>query len=304
MDVNGQRVSTHELGIFTTFQQRIYYDTYDVSQALWTFNSTKQVIGELISRCRALCHLVTGIMLGHGWYAQPSVNVGPPSLFFTLNVHAVFPNGTSGVVTVVSDTTWTQSVGPITADDIYNGMGVSQHLFNLIYISGETFDSRLVQPGWTLPSFDASQWVAASVVPPPSANVILSSHAIMPHIAIEQSYTPIQMWESAPGTWVFDFGQNMVRLFVVLPAFRDALQAGFTTLYVPEGLATEAGIEITQISAETYVFMRAPWYLTAPQTLWPSPLGHQPLLHQHGRAGNVHHRWLRCCHQLHAILHV
>ncbi len=45
LEVNGQRVSTHELGIFTTFQQRIYYDTYDISQALWTYNSSSQVIG-------------------------------------------------------------------------------------------------------------------------------------------------------------------------------------------------------------------------------------------------------------------
>jgi alpha-L-rhamnosidase len=152
---------------------------------------------------------MTGIMLGHGWYAQPSVNVGPPSLFFTLNVHVVFANGTSGVITVVSDDTWTQSQGPITMDDIYNGLPDAMRVA-LELCEGETFDSRLVQPGWSLPGFDDSQWVAASVVAPPSSTVILSSHAIMPHVTIAQSYTPIQMWESAPGTWVFDFGQNMV----------------------------------------------------------------------------------------------
>jgi hypothetical protein len=44
MDVDGQRVSTHELGTFTTFSQRIYYDTYDISGALWA-NTTTHAIG-------------------------------------------------------------------------------------------------------------------------------------------------------------------------------------------------------------------------------------------------------------------
>jgi hypothetical protein len=48
--VNGQRVSTHELGIFTTFQERIYYDTYDVQPALWS-NSSTQAIGTVSVYC-------------------------------------------------------------------------------------------------------------------------------------------------------------------------------------------------------------------------------------------------------------
>ena len=78
-------------------------------------------------------------------------------------------------------------------------------------LSGEKYDSRREQPGWSLPTFDATAWVNAGTVNPPSANVIISSHAIMPHIAIGQSYTPVALWECEPGTWVFDFGQNMVR---------------------------------------------------------------------------------------------
>ena len=32
--LDGARVSTHELGAFTTFAKRVYYDTYDVTAAL------------------------------------------------------------------------------------------------------------------------------------------------------------------------------------------------------------------------------------------------------------------------------
>lgn len=204
LDVDGVRVSTHELGTFTTFSQRIYYDTYNIVPALWSNSSTHAI----------------GIWLGHGWYAQPSVNVGPPSLYFCLIVHLQNQDGTQSSFGVVSDNTWLQQVGPVVMDDIYNG---------------ETFDSRLVQQGWTTPGFVASGWVNTSSVNPPSSTVLISSHAIMPHILIGQSYTPINMWESAPGTWVFDFGQNM---------------AGFTTLFVPEGLATEAGVSIVQQASE------------------------------------------------------
>ena len=62
-----------------------------------------------------------GIVLGHGWYAQPSVNVGPPSLYFLLIVHVTDAQGVQSTLSIVSDTTWQQSVGPVVMDDIYNG---------------------------------------------------------------------------------------------------------------------------------------------------------------------------------------
>ena len=34
LHVSGQRVSTHELGAFTTFEERVYYDSIDVSAAI------------------------------------------------------------------------------------------------------------------------------------------------------------------------------------------------------------------------------------------------------------------------------
>ena len=133
-------------------------------------------------------------MLGHGWYSQPSVNVGPPSLYLTLYVHFTL-NGVSDVLTVVSDTTWTQNIGPIVMDDIYNG---------------ETYDSNLEKPGWNYANYDDSAWASAVNVAPPSSSVEITSHAIMPHVTIFQDYSPVQIWECAPGVWVFDFGQNMV----------------------------------------------------------------------------------------------
>ena len=58
MDVDGQRVSTHELGTFTTFSQRIYYDTYDISGALWA-NTTTHAIGLIFYSTLILFLLLT-----------------------------------------------------------------------------------------------------------------------------------------------------------------------------------------------------------------------------------------------------
>jgi hypothetical protein len=60
----------------------------------------------------------------------------------------------------------------------------------------------------------------------------LTSHAVLPVIRIGQTYSPCDMWETAPGVYVFDFCQNM---------------AGITTLVVPEGVATDAGVHITMV---------------------------------------------------------
>ena len=83
----------------------MYYDTYDISSFL-SAGSSEHVLA---------------ITLGHGWYAQPSVNVGPPSLYMLLSVHVTNSDGSSSVIQVPSDTTWSQAAGPITMDDIYNG---------------------------------------------------------------------------------------------------------------------------------------------------------------------------------------
>ena len=80
----------------------------------------------------------------------------------------------------------------------------------ILFAIGETYDARLETPGWNQVSFDDSTWESATVVNAPSSNVVITSHAIMPHIEIGEVYNPLQMWQSSPDVWVFDFGQNMV----------------------------------------------------------------------------------------------
>ena len=202
LHLDGTRVSDHELGAFTTFTKRVYYDTVDVTAALRTENADHAL----------------GVALGAGWYEQKTVNVGQRSLL--LRLHAKLSGCSTPTLDVVSSTSsWTTATGPVTMDDIY---------------AGENYDARLEQVGWDQAGFAPhTAWAPSSAVAPPSANVTVDSHAVLPPIRIGETYAPCDMWQSSAGVYVFDFCQNM---------------AGFTTLRLPAGLSP--GATITQRHAE------------------------------------------------------
>lgn len=176
LHVNGRKVSDHELGAFTTYAERVYYSTIDVTAA---------VNAQVINGAKAQA---VGVHLGDGWYAQATVKVGKPELLMRLSLQ--YMDGTTQ--DVISDLSWKYHPGPVTSVDIYNG---------------ENYNASLETPGWTSPGFVDASWAAVVVSPPPSDHVKLTSHAILPPIRIAEDYTPVQMWQSAPDTYVFDFGQ-------------------------------------------------------------------------------------------------
>ena len=59
------QVSTHELGAFTTYTKRVYYDTYDATDAMRIAGGAEHVVG---------------VSVGDGWYSQQSVKVGQQTL--------------------------------------------------------------------------------------------------------------------------------------------------------------------------------------------------------------------------------
>ena len=88
-------------------------------------------------------------MLGNGMYnvAGPRYTkfkgtFGPPKLIAQLQLE--FADGTSE--TLVTDSAWKATAGPITFSSIYGG---------------EDYDARLEQPGWDAPGFDDAAWVSA-----------------------------------------------------------------------------------------------------------------------------------------------
>jgi alpha-L-rhamnosidase len=109
--------------------------------------------------------------------------------------------GESGERTVIlSDETWKASSGPLRENGLY---------------FGERYDARLEMPGWDQAGFDDSSWEKAVVV---QGSPLVSQ--LLPAVRVCENLQPMSVYASAPGVWVFDFGQNFsgwVRLRVEGP---------------------------------------------------------------------------------------
>ena len=180
--LNGQRTDAHELGSFTTFEKRVLYDAWDVAALLRP-------------GCNAL-----GVMLGAGWYAQPSVNVGPRSLIALLSVTTADGKRSyfaSSVAPGAGSLAFVSTAGPVTSDDIYNG---------------ENYDARLEQPGFAACGFAPPvAWQAAIAAPDPRVvhGAVLSWQSPASAPMVDRDYSVAAITTPLDGVFVIDFAQNM-----------------------------------------------------------------------------------------------
>ena len=183
--LNGELTDDHELGQFMTFQQRTLYDVVDVT-------------AQLRVGCNAL-----GVMLGNGWWSEPSIKAGDRQFRLLLSVTtadgktATFQSanaaGAPGAVVFAA------TAGPVTADNIYDG---------------ETFDARIAAAlaGWSSCGFAPvpGVWSAtvAPAVTPTSYGAVISSHGVL--IRTDRTYSVVDsgITQPKPGVFVFDFGQS------------------------------------------------------------------------------------------------
>ncbi len=136
-----------------------------------------------------------GVTLGNGRYYSmrentptDTVSFGYPKLI--LQIETEYNDGS--VDAIVSDDSWKiTSDGPIRGNSEYDG---------------EIYDARLEMDGWNEYGFPASGWRQAELVEPPKG--ILSSEMAEP-IKVVETLHPLSMKNTAPGTYVFDMGQNM-----------------------------------------------------------------------------------------------
>jgi alpha-L-rhamnosidase len=136
-----------------------------------------------------------GVILGNGRHVK-YFGYDPPKM--TCRIEIETESGERKVI--LSDESWRTSPGPLQENGLY---------------FGEKYDARLEMPGWDEAGCDDSGWEKAIVVPgPPLASQVI------PPVRVCQNLKPARIYLSAPGTWVFDFGQNMsgwVRLRVEGP---------------------------------------------------------------------------------------
>ena len=174
--LNGQKVSTDLFTPgWTSYKNRIQYQTYDVTSQIKAKNTI-------------------GAVLGDGWYrgniAWNGNNFYGKKQALICRLQINYADGTSE--TILSDNTWKVTTGPILNSDIYNG---------------ETYDARKEIVGWSKPGFDDSKWEKVSILDQSKKILIAPQGEVVK--AIEE-IKPLEILTTPKGETVFDMGQNMV----------------------------------------------------------------------------------------------
>ncbi|KAL5321332.1 hypothetical protein ACEPPN_012147 [Leptodophora sp. 'Broadleaf-Isolate-01'] len=185
-EINGQRVGDHFLAPgWTSYNERLMYQTYDVEGQLSSGNDGMSCIG---------------VRIGEGWY---SGHLGPQSLAgrrgiwgsqnaVMVQLEITYRDGT--VDTVVSDESWTCKLGPTQLAEMYRG---------------EKYDGRLADDGWSQSrDLVGTDWQQVQVLGDMyDGRLDAQGGPPMRHI----STVPVSKTIKTPsGKVVLDFGQNIV----------------------------------------------------------------------------------------------
>ncbi|CAN5236969.1 hypothetical protein BH09ACT1_BH09ACT1_26510 [soil metagenome] len=180
LSINGTKVGDQQLAPgFTDYRKRIQYQTYDVTSLVQNGQNA------------------IGAMIGDGWYAGNIASFGPehwgsaPSLIAQLRLD--YSDGSHDVVK--TDSSWLTAPGPIVESDI---------------IMGESYDAGLLPAGWNTASAATEGWTPVAVVDPADSAVtaLLQPQTDQP-VRVTAKRIPVSRAQSAPGTWIYDMGQNM-----------------------------------------------------------------------------------------------
>ena len=155
---------------WSQYDTRTLYHTYDVSKEVKAGEN------------------VLGLHIGKGWYGM--WGYGNPTAKAVLRI--------DGKTVVMTDSTWQQGVSPVLMDSEYNGV---------------TYNASMETPGWDTPDCKScASWSSISstgtTAAPKLGNTTLSS-ASFAAIDVMHTFTAKWMREPKPGTYVFDFTQNI-----------------------------------------------------------------------------------------------
>jgi len=188
--LNGTKIEDAVLSPgLTDYDKRVLYVAYDVTRQL-----------------RAGANAI-GVMLGNGRYYAPRAqepirmrSFGTPRLLLQMDLE--FADGHKQQV--VSDETWKLTdKGPIRANNEFDG---------------EDYDARMELSGWASPGFKGEGWTSAQIVTAPAGRMVAQ---MAEPLRVTETIRPVKFWQSKPGVYIWDMGQNMVgwcRLSVTGPA--------------------------------------------------------------------------------------
>jgi alpha-L-rhamnosidase len=176
--INGEHIGQDHLTPgWTDYRKRIEYTTYDVTRQL---HAGRNTLGSWLADGWACSQLMGS---PEGFYEQK------PSLLATLRVE--FPDGR--IEWISTDADWRCRRSPITSAGLYEG---------------EDYDARREIDDWSNPQSSSQRgWSRAALVTEPPAITITGK--ALPPIRTVEVFEPRNLTRPAPGTWIFDLGQNI-----------------------------------------------------------------------------------------------
>jgi alpha-L-rhamnosidase len=206
--LNGRKIGNDLLTPgWSDYRKTIFYDSYDVTPLLHRGDNA------------------LGVMLGNGMYRVLHTpgrytkfvgSFGPLKCIVQLDIE--FADG--GSAEIDSDGSWKTTPGPITFSSAYGG---------------EDYDARRNPQGWDRPGFNDANWQPAVVTNGPGGEL---TPELAPPIRAMHVYSPVKITHPAPGTSVYDFGQN----FAGWPSITVTGRAGAAVKLVPGELLDEHGL--------------------------------------------------------------
>ncbi len=179
MTVNGKSVTETVLNpVYTRFDRRISYQTYDITPLL----------------CQGENAL--GVVLGNGWYNHQALAVwdferapwrNRPA--FCMDVYLTYDDGTTE--TVCTDLSWRTNAGGLKYNNIY---------------TGEHFDFSLEPQNWDSPGFNDKDWHGVRYRQAPAREIWSQQ---MEPIVKAETISPKSLKQINDTVWVYDFGRNL-----------------------------------------------------------------------------------------------
>ncbi|HEX7583248.1 MAG TPA: glycoside hydrolase family 78 protein [Prolixibacteraceae bacterium] len=175
--LNGQKISTDLFTPgWTSYKNRIQYQTYDVTSMIQQKNSIGAIVGD-------------GWYRGNiGWGNENGYYGSKLALLAQLQLN--YTDGTSEIIG--SDASWKVTTGPIIYSDIYNG---------------ESYDANKEMPGWANYGFDDGKWGKDSILDQ-SKKILIAPQGVV--VKATEEIKPVKLITTPNGETVFDMGQNMV----------------------------------------------------------------------------------------------
>lgn len=181
--INGQKIGdTYFTPGWTDYDQRIYYNTYDVTDQL---SGGENAIGAVIA---------DGWYSGYIGYAL-LVRLDQVRAFYGENpafmaqLEIQYEDGSTE--TIATDGTWKSREGPVREADL---------------LMGETYDARQELPGWDQKGYNDEQWATPKRYTYPEG--ALEAYPGTP-VRVRERLTPVEITEPDSGVYIFDLGKNV-----------------------------------------------------------------------------------------------